>query len=417
MPKNLLQDMVRPKTIKEKNYFNNIEVIKNRPIEKTPEGKEPAGGSKYALWFVAIFSIVFLIFAISMFFASASITINPKEKDFDLNSSFIAVKDASGTNLSFDLVALSGEETKSIPANGTKDIDIKAIGKIRIYNNYSSTPQILAANTRLEGLNGKIYRTDSKVSVPGFLKKDTPGSTEVGIYGAVAGEEYNSAPLDFKILAFKNSTKYLKIYGRSVGNITGGFKGQVPNITDVDKTSTLAELQIALQAKLLKQIDPPDGFILFKDAIYLDITADSTPPQIKDSNAIITVKGKLYGFILNEKNLTRALVKNLIPDYDGSDVFIPNIKDLVFSLSSKEYHSFSTAKSITFTLVGKPKVVWRVDADKLSDDLLGTNKKDFNNALSKYLNIASADLVIRPAWKSSFPDKKKDIKVIVNYPN
>ena len=48
--------------------------------------------------------------------------------------------------------------------------------------------------------------------------------------------------------------------------------------------------------------------------------------------------------------------------------------------------------------------------------MLESNKKDFDSILARYTNITSADVVLRPAWKSSFPDKSKDIKILVQYP-
>jgi len=73
-------------------------------------------------------------------------------------------------------------------------------------------------------------------------------------------------------------------------------------------------------------------------------------------------------------------------------------------------------KNIAFNLSGTPKVVWKVDTEKLISDLLGKRKKDFYQVLSQYPDIKSADLALKPAWRTSFPDKSKDIKIIVNYP-
>jgi len=47
---------------------------------------------------------------------------------------------------------------------------------------------------------------------------------------------------------------------------------------------------------------------------------------------------------------------------------------------------------------------------------LGKSKKDFNKILLQYPNIDSANLKISPIWKISIPDKTKNIKVMVNYP-
>lgn len=420
MAKNSFQDIVKPKNSNNKILINKKE---NIDLERFSNSRKILDDSyqekpKHTLWFVAIIAVVFLIFSISILFSSASVTVNPKQKDFTLDSSFTANKEVSADGLNYDLVVLSGEENKSIPTTGEKDSLVKATGTITLFNSFSSKPQILAINSRLEGSNGKIYLVNNKVSVPGILKDGKPGFIEVGITATDAGEDYNNNQLDFKVLGFKGSDKYNKIFGLSKNAISGGFKGQVPIINEEDKTTALKDLQSSLQEKLLKKASDqiPEGFILYKDAVFLEVPSELSLPTIKDSQAIFSLKGTLYGFIFNEKNLTKSLVNNLIPQFDGSDVFIPNIKDMVFSLSTKDSSSFADTKSITFNLNGKPKIVWKVDTDKLTADLINVNKKDFNNVLSGYSNITSADLVLRPAWKSSFPDKTKNIKIIVNYP-
>ena len=73
-------------------------------------------------------------------------------------------------------------------------------------------------------------------------------------------------------------------------------------------------------------------------------------------------------------------------------------------------------KNINFNLSGAIKIVWKLDVEKLINDLLGKSKKDFNQILLQYPYIDSAESELSPFWKMSFPDNTKDIKVIVNYP-
>ncbi|MCX6753339.1 MAG: hypothetical protein NTW62_03295 [Candidatus Nomurabacteria bacterium] len=424
MAKNSFQDIITSKSVKNKTIENKVmdlspkRIVQHRKIESDDFYDDNENKPKKTLWFIAIIAIVFLIFSISTLFSSASVTVSPKEKNFNLSSSFSAVKNSSSDVLSYDSVILSGEATENIATTGMKDSTVKATGTIILYNNFNTTPQVLLAGTRLEGSNGKIYNLNAKVSIPGITKDKLPGSIEAGITAFDFGQDYNSDPLDFKILGFKGSLQYTKIYGRSKNPIVGGFKGQIPIIDDIAKAKALTDLQSSLKDKLLKKATDqiPDGFILYKDAVFFDIPADVPTPEVKDNQAVFTLKGTIYGFIFNEKNLTIALVNNLIPQFDGSDVYISNIKDLIFALSSKDGDSFSNTTKIDFTLTGSPNVIWKVDTDKLATDLLNSSKKDFNTTLSKYTNISSADLVLRPAWRTTFPDKVKNIKITVNYP-
>ncbi len=388
--------------------------------ERIPEKiKRNSRGFKYKIYLVAFISIIFLLFALSFLFSGAKITIVPKVKEIPLNDNLSADKDSNVPGLSFDLVVISGEENKTIQGGEMKDVAIAASGTVLIYNSYSSSPQGLDVDTRLEGSNGKIYKTSKKITVPGMIGEDKPGSVEVNIYAAGAGEEYNSPPIDFKIFGFKGTPKYSKFYARSKGDIAGGFKGKSPVVSLLDKTTAVSELKATLESKLSKKVTDqiPNGFILFKDSVFTNIDdKDITFTPDKNNTVLANVKGTLYGFIFDEKKLTKKIAEDIIDNYDESEIYIPNIGDLTFTLADKESVSFADAKNVNFTLVGTPRIVWKVDEVKFTSDLLGQKKTDFNKILSQYPSIDSAVLVLRPFWKTSFPDKSSSIQIIMNYP-
>ena len=422
MPRNLLQDVIRVKkkvqnpdfklryTLDENKFLSSKNIINQASNKNKP---------KYKLWFIPLISVVFLLFALSFLFARAKITVMPKTQNISLNQNLSAVKNGNDSNaLSFDLVVISGEEEKTIQGGELKDVSVKARGTVVIYNNFSSSSQVLAKDTRLEGSNGKIYQIISKITVPG-IKNGKPGSVEVSIYAALAGEEYNSAPLDFKILGFKGTSKYSKFYGRSKGDITEGLRGKYYQISNTQKATLNDELKTALSAKLFQKVTAqiPPGFILFKDAGFLNIdenNINNISPESSQTDGMIKVimKGTFYGFLFDEKKLTKMIAENSIDQYDDSDIHIPDIKNLIFSLPDKEI-SFADVKNINFNLSGASQIVWNVDSSKLVNDLLGKRKKDFTQILSAYPNITSADVTFRPFWVRSFPDKEKNIKLII----
>ncbi len=137
-----------------------------------------------------------------------------------------------------------------------------------------------------------------------------------------------------------------------------------------------------------------------------------------DQNNLIAVnvKGTLYGFLFNEKELARKMAENVVDKYGGEEVYVPNIRDLTFSLADRENISFADVKDIKFTLLGTPKIIWKVDEDELVADLLDKKKKDLNQILLRYPSVDSAALVLRPFWKTSFPAESEKIEIVVNYP-
>ena len=367
---------------------------------------------------MAIASVIFLFFAFSYMFSLATVNVIPKSQDIVLNENLSASKNGTSA-LPFDLVVISGDESAIVQTTEEKDVSQKAQGAVVIYNAFSTAPQRLDIDTRLEGSNGKMYKTLTKATVPGKTAKGTPGSVEVRIYATEAGADYNSAPLDFKIFGFKGTPKYEKFYARSKSDIIGGLIGKIPFISDAQNVATTAELKAGLQAKLLQKATDqiPTGFILFKDAVFLktgDAVADFA--SAKDNAVPMKIKGTLYGLLFDENKLTKKIAQDMIAKYDGAPVYIQNISDLKFSLPNIDSISFSDVKDINFTLTGNSKIVWKVDEEKLVTELLGKTKSDFNTILAQYPNIVSANLTLRPLWKMSIPDKKTEVRLIVNYP-
>ncbi|KKS70924.1 MAG: hypothetical protein UV43_C0049G0005 [Parcubacteria group bacterium GW2011_GWF2_42_7] len=180
------------------------------------------------------------------------------------------------------------------------------------------------------------------------------------------------------------------------------------------------DLKIALQAKLLKKATDqiPSGFVLFRDAVFLD-TEDGAATS-EGNKSSLNLKGTLYGFLFDVKKLTKKIAEDNLEDYDDTAIDIPNIRDLTFTMDNKDNLFFADnpadVKNINFNLSGTAKIIYPVDENNLKADLLGKRKKDFKQILAQYPNIDSADVVISPFWKMSFPDKIKDIKVVVNYP-
>ncbi len=425
MPKSIFQDMVKINSSKKPE----IKRVVRKPVLEKPEARpkvavtsyedEPISSkNRHGLWIVAGVAIVFFLFSLSYFFARAEIIIDPKIKDLSINLNLSAELDGNTEAMTFDLVAISGDVSKTVTATEKKEVAESARGTVVIYNNFSTNSQKLDIDTRLEGSNGKIYKTEKAIVVPG-MTGSTPGSVEVGVYSVETGVGGNSKPLDFKILGFKGTPKYEKFYGRSKGDLVGGFKGLSYVVSETDKSKALSELHTTLQKNLLQKATDqiPSGFVLLKDAVYLE-TEESSGSSLLSSSSDklpVTLKGTLHGVLFEEQKLSTKIVQKVVDGSDGADTYIANIKDLTFKLSSAN-SVIKDAKTIDFNLSGSAKVVWRLDSVKLISDLLGKSKSDFNQLLLGYPNVVSANLSLSPIWSRTIPGKAKDIKIIVNYP-
>ena len=66
---------------------------------------------------------------------------------------------------------------------------------------------------------------------------------------------------------------------------------------------------------------------------------------------------------------------------------------------------------INFKVVGTATLAWRTDEVALKSDLLGRGKKEVASILKNYPTILTADVSLRPFWKTEFPNEAGKISV------
>ncbi len=375
--------------------------------------------SRKGIWVIAIVAIVALFFAISFLFSGASIVLSATTKDVSLdNTTVTSSKDAGDGALSFDIMSISDTASTTVPASGSTTSGTVATGRVILYNAFSKDARTLIINTRLEANNGKIYKTDAQVVIPG-MKGTTPGSVEVGVHASAQGEEYNSPLTDFKIVAFKGTTKESKVYARSKTEITGGASGNVHTITADEASKAQEALLGTLKDKLTKEaaVQIPKGFISYPDAVF--IATENTTPNLSstDVSVPVTIKATLTALMWNKDALSKKIAQDNLSDYNGAPVTIPNLDTLTLALKDKANIKPADAKDISFTLSGKAHIVWTIDTDKLLGDLVGKNKSVFKTVLASYPAVSEGEVFIKPFWKSSFPSDKTKIKIEIKTPD
>lgn len=379
--------------------------------ENPYEGERRSGGGK-AIWYVAVFCILALVFALSFFFSSASVIVTPRSGNIEINKLVVASKNPlDSKSLSFNVVTLSGEESVSVENTEKKYVERKATGKVRILNNNGPEVQKLLIDTRLEAPDGKIYKTVKAVVVPG-KKGTTPGSVEVEIYADVAGEEYNKPQTDFKIFGFKGNPKYQTIYAESIGEISGGFKGETFALSAEEESKQNQELETKLKESLLvkARAELPEGFVIYDDAVILE--KESPETATAEGGSEIILKGKLHAFIFKKENLTRELVKEAVADFDKNKVTIQDLEGISVSLMSASEINPSVVESISLSVKGETDIVWEIDEQAIKDVLVGIKERSFQPIMGEFRSIEKAELRIKPVWKTTVPEDLEKIKII-----
>lgn len=258
---------------------------------------------------------------------------------------------------------LSGEFT----ATGLRQKAEKAHGAIRIYNNYSSSPQTLIASTRFISSDGKLFRTPTKVTVPG-----TPNTIDIEVVADQPGEEYNIGPSTFSIPGFAGTPKYTSFYAKSFEPMTGGIKREVVYVMqeDLDKAEKALKEKVLQECKISLKAAVPQTYIYLEEALDCQIKgfsssskagqeADKFVSQVKTEGRILAFKkSDLADFAKNHIKSQAAAGKevnenSLETEYDAKTI---DLKTEKITLSLKIWGEIFTApdqSGIKETIKGK----------------------------------------------------------------
>lgn len=376
------------------------------------------------IWFIAILSVIFLLFTVFSLFEKAKIEITPKTEVVGFENKMIASDYEKGkTSLKFSTIVISEKIQEEISAL-EEYVEDYSKGFVFLYNSFSKNPQKISANTRLEGSNGLIYKTKEDTVIPGLKSDSEPGYVEVEVYALESGSEYNTEPLDFNVVSFKGTNKYDSIYGRSNGIISGGFKGNRISVSEKDKdfiiNSSIDKFKDRLFQKAKDEI--PSGFVLFDGAFNIKVKDSSVSiSDVDKSKFFINLDIILYGILFEEENLTNEIFKYAVNTNTSlnkeDNIFIKDINSFLFKLSNNiDIFDIENTSEIDFVLSGAPTFIWKISKEEVVESLLGKKRKDFLSIMSEFKEINSAEVSLSPFWKKFFPEKHKFFEVNINYP-
>lgn len=389
-----------------------IKKKQKRQAKKQRENPDISGRKKlkFITAGVLIFTVIVLVLSL---LSSALVKINLNNKTIDVEAVYRA--GLEGQEINLEKFTFKEKSIDSEPTSKTKEFKEKASGEIVIFNAYSSKPQVLVAQTRFETPDGKIYKIDKRITIPGadiFEGKIKPSSITATVYAEKPGEEYNiDGPIDFTIPGFKGSPKFNGFYAKSKTEMSGGFlgKARVVSQEDVDKLKerVLNYLEGALENKLSKNL-PPD-FIQPQKAKRINVKQETIVPQIgeRGDNVEMEVEAEIESFAVLKKDLENLLVVSYLGEEFKDKVKISNIKELSISAENIGFER----GEFDLLVRGKARFVWLVDHKKLKEDLANRKGKKIREVFSEYPQIKSAEIIFRPSFWRFFP-KNKD-KIII----
>ncbi len=390
----------------EKGSNEDINYLRRRQIKKPRKSWKLRGLS---LLIILILSI--LIYMLTFVWNSATVSIKTRSEPVSQNG-VIFLNNSSVTQ--YERYELEDSANAEIKKSSSVDVKSKAKGFVTIYNNFDKNNQKLVKNTRLETVDGKIFRIDSNVVVPGKTEHG-PGSIKVLAVADTYGEEYNIPASNFTIPGLKGNAKYNSINAKSDTEMAGGEKGKKYTISDQDIKDVESKLSNGLEIKLREKMlaYQNDKYVIVKDSLIF--THSNNRVELEKSPSLNTYTQKVKASIIKipKSVLAMAIIKNNLNSYNGTDtVEIENLNDLKVYMTQKNIGisninaSSSNILKDNVVQIGveyKGNIKWSIDGEALKRELIGKDIATFTSIMSKYVGVDTASQSLRPLWVHSFP--------------
>jgi hypothetical protein len=365
--------------------------------------------------------IIITTITIAAFTGQTTLTVYPEIREPNINAEFTAYPTPREDALSYTILTLEATGERQVKASGQIEVNETAKGVITIIKTTPGAERLIA-NTRFATADGKIYRIQEAIVVPGAIRDasgtSVPGTIQASVVAAEPGEAFNlPAGTRFTVPGFRENgftALFESIYAENNEPISGGFAGPQYQIDDTELSTARQALQIELRNQLLARVENerPAGMIAFPNAVAITY---AMLPTVAYGDDLVTIKEQaiLQIPLFESTAFGTFLASEAIATYDGGLVRVNDPSVLTFSYKSSTTSASVIANepSLTFSLVGKPKLIWEFDEEKLTNDLAGLPKTALTNAITAYPGIRAARVNITPFWRQSFPQDPDDIMV------
>lgn len=389
-------------------------------IHKSPTPKKPEKKPRFRFWPILIFVILIAGGVFSYFYlAKAEIIINPKIDVLSLEKT-VRVTTESETSREQpevpEIALISGkifeaERTgeKEFPATGQIDIEKKATGTIRVYNNYHQN-QILVENTRFQPPLEKVmyFRTTERIVVP------SKGYIDVEVVADQPGEEQNIEPSTFSVPGLAGLAQYYSVYGKSFSSMEGGYIGKSYKVTEKDLENAKENLAQELFSELKNYIKErvPSGFSLLEDAITQELLETSCGAKADDevSSFKVSAKVKIKTFLCEETELEEIsknyFISNKPPNKELQEESL-KIEYKVLSLNWRE-------ETADIRLKSSIRSYSKINKDDLRQRLKRKSLQEARDILANMSEIDKMEVKLWPFWVRRIPGNTKKIDIIIN---
>jgi hypothetical protein len=414
-----ITDILPPKEIKKKE--KKIEEISIPKKEVKIKAKRP----HIRVFLISIILSIFVIIGLGAlgyyFSVGARVIIWPKLDVLSSQIQVIVDKETKDINIFAKTIpGYQFKEEKVIsqefPTTNKILKETKAEGTIRVYNNYSTSPQVLIANTRFISAEGKLFRSLERVVIPGgkYEKgKLQPGYLDIKVRADRPGEEYNIEPSTFSIPGFAGTPKYTGFYAKSFEQMKGGFKGEVYQLTEKDIENAKAILSQRLFEETRKALKEKisSEFILIEEAIRDRVLETTTSPASATQQAVkVEVKGISETLCYKKTDLENFGKETLLFQKPMDKKFHEASLKIDSSLDKVEMD----LGKITLNLNISSKIYYDINEEEIKKKITDKTPTQIKEFLSIQPEVERMEIKLLPFWSKKAPKDENKIRIELN---
>ena len=390
------------------------------------EDNVPAKSFKWAKFLIFFVIIAFLMVGLVCYLVlpKADIVIYPKYDNMSFDLSFVGSKDISQVDVSLNKIPIQEIEvsktaSKEFESTGEKRLNEKARGFITVYNEYSSSSQVLVATTRFESSNGKVFRILDQITIPGAKiseGKIIGSSMEVEVFADESGESYNIDSSSFTIPGFKGSPKYAGFYAESNSPMTGGSTGKVKVVSaeDLKKAKENLSEEIRNEVKLAFEEQIPTDLKTIESSLDEEIIIISTVKEgAKTDKFTLEIKAIIKALLFKEKDIKNLIDLNIISMISEGKEPLSETQKIQWGEPVIDDEN----NEILFDLNVEENIAWKIDTNSLKENLLGLDEIEVRKYLSNQIKIQESKVSFWPFWVKQIPEQKEKIEIIIDCKN
>ncbi len=416
----LIEELAKKEKEKEKKLEKMMEQFEKEETHHFKEEEKITKKSnkkiKFRIILIAFLILIFsgaVVYAAAEFLPKAKIKIITEKKDFSFIDSIVAGKNVTAINadqkqIPAEVFKEKKNFTFSFLASAKKNVEQKASGIITIYNAYSSASQKLVANTRFSAPDGKIFRLNEAVVVPGAKIVDgkiISSSIEVKVIADKAGEEYNISPVNrFNIPGFQGTDKYKGFYAESKEAMKGGFIGEsaYPTDEDIKKGKEQAQQQLKDNVDSYLSLQIPSDFKIIEGAEQFNISKVEVNTAVDEKNNFsIYVEAESVIIAFKESDLAEVvrILAKTSPQV-GEDFEMKNYAIEEYGVARANFDQGNMSFAVDFKGNFEPQI----NIDEFQQQAIGKNEEELRELVFSMPHIEKAAVSLWPRWVNKAPD-------------